>query len=57
MATIQCLRSAGHARYAFSVTWTWAVMLVLALGFGLRDAQADIYSWTDDDGVAHFTNV
>lgn len=32
-------------------------MLVLALGFGLRDAQADIYSWTDDDGVAHFTNV
>lgn len=31
-------------------------MLVLTFGF-LGAASADIYSWTDEEGVQHFTNV
>ena len=31
-----------------------ATMLLLALGVS---ARADVYSWTDTDGVAHFTNM
>ena len=29
---------------------------MLVLGFGVA-ARADVYSWTDADGVAHFTNM
>ncbi len=33
----------------------WVVLLVLACG--LRETRADIYSWTDEEGVQHFTNT
>jgi soluble lytic murein transglycosylase-like protein len=33
------------------------VALVLALGAGLPHASADIYTYTDEDGVVHFTNI
>ena len=31
--------------------------LGLGLGAGARPARADIYSWTDHEGVVHFTNI
>ena len=30
---------------------------VLALVLVATVARADVYSWTDDDGVQHFTNI
>ena len=32
------------------------LVVVLGLGLGVA-ARADVYSWTDDDGVLHFTNM
>lgn len=32
-------------------------LLVLLLPLLATTARADVYSWTDDDGVVHFTNV
>lgn len=48
-----------------SSAWRWrgpvlAVALLAALTAGSRwvaPAAADIYTWTDDDGVVHFTNL
>ncbi len=36
-----------------------AVVLVVALGAVVHDspARADIYAWTDEEGVQHFTNI
>ncbi|HEY5946681.1 MAG TPA: lytic transglycosylase domain-containing protein [Kofleriaceae bacterium] len=34
--------------------WVLAVMLVVGLAVA---AYADVYSWTDEDGVIHFTNI
>lgn len=36
-----------------------APVLVLVAALGLHDApaRADVYSWTDAEGVAHFTNI
>lgn len=34
-----------------------AVLLVLAIGLAVGTAAADIYTWTDGDGVVHFTNI
>src|SRR5580698_2932649 len=34
-----------------------AVAVALAAVFGLRDVRADVYTWTDKDGVSHFTNM
>ena len=31
--------------------------MVLGLGLGLGLARADIFAWTDGDGVTHFTNM
>jgi len=47
LATIQ------DSRYDFGVRFALATMLVLACTV----ARADVYSWTDDEGVAHFTNM
>lgn len=47
------MRRTMNARYDFGVRWLLPVMLVLAGSV----ARADIYSWTDPDGVQHFTNV
>ena len=33
-----------------------AFAMVLVVGVGVA-ARADVYSWTDDDGVVHFTNM
>jgi hypothetical protein len=37
----------------------FAVLLVVALGAAVHDspARADIYAWTDEEGVQHFTNI
>ena len=33
------------------------VRTILVLGFLASAAAADVYSWTDDEGVVHFTNM
>src|SRR3954464_806677 len=53
-ATIQLLRS-GCRRATISAVPRWiAVMLVLGVSVA---ARADMYSYTDADGVVHFTNI
>ena len=42
------------AGYDFAVPRWIAVMLALGVSVA---ARADVYSWTDSDGVAHFTNL
>ena len=42
------------AGYDFVVPRWTAVMLALGVSVA---ARADVYSWTDSDGVAHFTNL
>jgi len=42
------------AGYDFAVPRWIAVMLALGVSVA---ARADVYSWTDGDGVAHFTNL
>src|SRR5215472_15127239 len=41
-----------RARLAF-----FAVLVGLALVFSASEAKADLYSWVDDDGVIHLTNI
>lgn len=49
--------------YAFAsvkrllVVWMLVVMLVATLVVVAGTANADVYSWTDGEGVAHFTNL
>lgn len=53
-------RPAASASWA---RWRWPVLalaVVVALVAGSRaitPAEADIYTWTDDEGVVHFTNL
>jgi soluble lytic murein transglycosylase-like protein len=58
--TIQRLRRSWAARYAFGVRAMAVAMLAIgvlvALGWA-NPARADVYSWTDADGVIHFTNM
>jgi hypothetical protein len=42
------------AGYDFGVPRWIAVMLAMGLS---GSARADVYSWTDDEGVVHFTNI
>lgn len=35
----------------------FATVLMLGLVLAIGTAAADIYTWTDDDGVVHFTNL
>jgi len=35
----------------------WLVPLLLVLCLGRNETRADIYAWTDDEGVQHFTNL
>jgi hypothetical protein len=42
------------AGYDFAVPRWIAVMLVMGVSVAVR---ADVYTWTDSDGVAHFTNL
>nr|HEX4313756.1 transglycosylase SLT domain-containing protein [Kofleriaceae bacterium] len=37
-------------------SWTSALVIVAALSAAVV-ARADVYTWTDKDGVSHFTNV
>jgi hypothetical protein len=48
------LQGAGSSRYDFEVR---GALIVLVLACGLRPANGDVYSWTDEEGVVHFTNV
>ncbi|HEV7555044.1 MAG TPA: DUF4124 domain-containing protein, partial [Kofleriaceae bacterium] len=34
-----------------------AVLMMLVLGLGIPTAMGDVYSWTDGEGVIHFTNM
>jgi len=45
------------ARPGLGVAGALAVGLVLALALTVTPARADIYSWTDAEGVIHFTNI
>jgi hypothetical protein len=53
-ATIQGLRRGGCAGYDFAVRLVVAMLALLLVDSA---AFADVYSWTDDDGVVHFTNI
>jgi len=43
-------------RYDSPVRFVLVVVLVLVIAM-VRASDADVYSWTDDEGVAHFTNI
>src|SRR5258706_14267165 len=54
--TIQFLLAGGGRDTIFTVLRV--VLLVgCALGLGIGLAYADVYAWTDNDGVTHFTNM
>src|SRR5205823_3015185 len=48
----QGIAAGSRARYDFTVR---LLVVLLVLGAGI--ARADVYSWTDGDGVLHFTNL
>src|SRR5215469_16876834 len=54
----RCFAGSRAPGYDFWVRRARVILLVgigLALGVGL--AYADIYGWTDNEGVQHFTNI
>lgn len=56
--TIQRLLPPGSTGYAFGVRWVLAGVIVWTVGTAAGGAaRADIYGWTDEDGVQHFTNI
>jgi soluble lytic murein transglycosylase-like protein len=58
---VPVLLRAGTGPVTISVVRPWIVVVVglgLVVGLGRSPrARADIYSWTDHEGVVHFTNV
>jgi hypothetical protein len=53
MRVSKCLKGAPMKRLKI-LTIMWVTVWVF--GFSISAVKADIYSWTDEDGVSHFTN-
>jgi len=53
IGVLRCLTGRGTISELVRLAFAFVVALVVADGA----ARADVYSWTDGDGVAHFTNM